>query len=1017
MQNSLRGVESAISEVRNRLRNLNADSSDYDQQSRELSETLVQLRTRQGEFRQELGLTQQELQQTGQTVGGLRGALSGIWDSLLSGDLEGAKEGIIGLRTVMKGLVKSSMEFIATPIGATIAILAGIAKGAKELFDYNMELNNMNTELRALGVNAKEVSKVRDEIKATADTFEKDFKEVAEKANSLSKTYGISMSEANAVIARGLADGGAQNEEFLDSLGEYDEFFAKAGFSAKEFADVINTGYDLGIYQDKLPDALKEADLSLKENTKATRDALVNAFGATFSDEILNKVKTGEMTTKQALDAIAKKAGESQLSQQQYAQLTADVFKGAGEDAGGAQKVLEALGKASRRELDETAKASIKLAESNERLNKAQSEIFEIKSFSDVWTQIKTAATDALASVFEWLKKVKVQIQPLIDLVGIAFASAWDSLKMIFVSAFDIIGGGLNSFFALFGGIINAIVKLLKGDFKGAWKALTDGMYNAMAHIGNIFMALERNIVTFLQNILKNTAPILDALGLDIKKIHGFLESLKIDDFKIKGEVNTKKTEEKKTTTKQQTFGDGGGGATADAEKARQEAEAKRRADAEKEKAKQKAEEEKAAKDAYDRAKALADAKTNLAKAQLDRYIFDLRSNIDKEKALTPEILADEIHRLKQIEDARIKFNNDELARKIADLEAKAVLEKTSLEILNAEKEALTLEYQLKNQELELGFQQSTDVLKKQYEEKQKTLKAEQLAIHNELALAEADSKYEEDVLRDKQRLAEELARYTKLRDEKKITDLELASFKAALDEKSKQLERQREVAAVNSTLGALGTLSTALSQMFGQTKEMAIVQANISAAQSILSIWAATPIGPAPVDFAIKGILTAAVAIQTVSKIRDIQNQKEPAKPNIKKESGFYYGGFTGINPALGYDEYGPVTGYVHKNEYVVPEVMTQDPAVAPTIQWLEAKRQQKLKGYVDGGSTSPSALPAPSPQANTEQTALAVEIAKLNNLLSLGITAKVFIGYEQIQRISAMQEDINNSKNNSQL
>ena len=73
------------------------------------------------------------------------------------------------------------------------------------------------------------------------------------------------MSEANAIIAQGLADGGAKNNEFLDSLGEYDEFFASAGYSAKEFIDILNTGYDLGIYNDKLPDALKEADLALKE--------------------------------------------------------------------------------------------------------------------------------------------------------------------------------------------------------------------------------------------------------------------------------------------------------------------------------------------------------------------------------------------------------------------------------------------------------------------------------------------------------------------------------------------------------------------------------------------------------------------------------------------------------------------------------------------------------------------------------------------------------------------------------
>ena len=160
------------------------------------------------------------MEEANEISGGLRGTLTGIWDSLVSGDLQGAKEGISAITSGIGGMIKASLTFIATPIGAAIAGLAALGAGAKALFDFNKGLNDMNTELRALGVNASEISKVRDEISATAETFDKDFKEIAEKANSLSKTYGISMSEANRIIAEGLASGGAQNEEFLDSLRE-----------------------------------------------------------------------------------------------------------------------------------------------------------------------------------------------------------------------------------------------------------------------------------------------------------------------------------------------------------------------------------------------------------------------------------------------------------------------------------------------------------------------------------------------------------------------------------------------------------------------------------------------------------------------------------------------------------------------------------------------------------------------------------------------------------------------------
>ena len=998
VENSLKGVEGAMAQVRNRMRLLNSDSESYDKDSKELAKTMNDLRQRQSEYRDELGLTNKAMKESNEISGGLRGTLTGIWDSLASGDLQGAKEGIGAITSGIGGLVKASLTFIATPIGAALAGLVALGAGAKALFDFNKGLNEMNSELRALGVNASEISKVRDEISATAETFDKDFKEIAEKANSLSKTYGISMSEANQIIAEGLASGGAQNQEFLDSLGEYDEFFAKAGYSAKEFADVINTGYDLGIYSDKLPDALKEADLSLKENTKSTRDALVNAFGASFSDEVLNKVKTGELTTKQALEAISQKAQESNLSQQQYAQLTADVFKGAGEDAGGAQKIFEALGQSAKRELDATAQASLRLVEANEKLNKAQAELFEIENFGDIWTSIKAVSTEALASMLQYFADVKKDIQPLIDLVQFAFTYAWENAKLAFVSVFDIISGVVKSFTAYFSGIIQFWKKLITGDFKGAFFAVAEGISNAFKNIGNIFINLYNNVIKFLTNLVDAAAPVLETLGVDVDKLKQKLEGLKGKKFEIKGEVTTTATQNNKTNN--QITGSGGGGATADALKADQKA----REDAA---AKKKAAEEKAAKEEYDRAKALADAKANLAKVQLDQYVTGLRSQLEKGKELTPESIAIETDRLQKIKDAQIKFNNEELARKIADLEAKAVLEGTSQEVINAQKEALNLEYQMKNQELELGFQQSTDALKLQYEQEQKILKAEQLALDNELALLDAETKAEADKIKQEQDYQAELQRYAKLYADKKITDEEYTRFKDAAKKKQDEIDRVRELQQLQGTLGGLNQVAGAIGEMFGQSKELAIVQAGINGAMAVTSILAQYPKFDG--GFAMWAAIAAA-GITTIAQVSKIAGAKPPKAPK------FFYGGNTGSTAALGYDEYGPVTGYVHKNEYVIPESMTQDPRFANTIGWLEANRQSKLRGYVDGGATSPGAVPS-SATASNETAMLVSAVNTLNSILSAGIVAKTVIGYQEVRDLNDMSDEISNSTKNGTI
>jgi hypothetical protein len=999
VENSLKGVEGAMAQVRNRMRLLNSDSETYEKDSKELAQTMEQLRQRQSQYREELGLTNRTMQEANEISGGLRGTLTGIWDSLVSGDLQGAKEGISSITSGMGGLIKSSLAFIATPIGAAIAGLAALGAGAKALFDYNIELNKMNKELKALGVNTSEISAVRSELQATAQTFDKDFKEIAEKANSLSKSYGISMSEANRIIAEGLASGGAQNEEFLDSLGEYDEFFSKAGFSAQEFANIINTGYDLGIYSDKLPDALKEADLALKEANKSTRDALVNAFGASFSDEVLSKVKTGELTTKQALEAIALESEKANLSQQQYAQLTADVFKGAGEDAGGAQKIFEALGQSATRELDKTAKASLQLVDANERLNKAQAELFEIDGFGDAWTKIKAVAVDAFASMLEYIAEVKQDIQPLIDFVGVVFANAWETTKATFLVFFELI----KTNFKLIGNVISTFVeffkKIFKGDFSGALDALKNGFFNVINTIGNAFGKLKNIVLDAVLGIISNISPVLEALGLDVEKLKKSIEGFKSKEVKIKAEVTTNTTSNEKVNT---SFGSGGGGATADA----LAAEAKARADAA---AKRKAEEEKAAKEQYDKAKALADAKANLAKAQLDKYIFDLRSTLDKEKALTPESIAIETDRLAKIKDAQIKFNNDELARKISDLEAKSALEKSSVEVLNAQKEALNLEYQMKNQELELGFQQATDALKKQYDQEQAILKAEQLALDNELAIQEAETKAEEDRIKQEQAYQAELQRYAKLYADKRITDEEYARFKEAAQKKQDEMNRVRELQQLQGTLGGLNSIAGAIGEMFGQSKELAIIQAGINGAMAVTSILAQYPKFDG--GFAMWAAIAAA-GITTVAQIGKIASAKPPKAPK------FFYGGNTGDKAALGYDEFGPVTGYVHKNEYVIPEVMTQDPRFANTISWLEANRQSKLRGYVDGGATSSGVVGTNPVETSSNETAMLVNaVNNLNAILSNGIMAKLNLGYKDIEQMEDMKSEISSSSANGTI
>ncbi len=337
-------------------------------------------------------------------AGGSGAALSGIFGQL--------RDGIIGM-------TRAAISFIATPIGAAITALAGIGLVAREFWNYNKAIQETVILTEQLtGISGGVADSIRQQAQAISDTFGTEFEETLITAQKLVQNFGISYDEALGLIQDGLAQGGVANKEFFDSLKEFPVFFQQAGFSAKEFVDVVNAGFDLGIYNDKLPDAIKEAGLSLQEQTTATRDALVNAFGANFTDDILKRVRTGQTTVKDALNEIAEASKEANLNQQQLATITADVFRGAGEDVGGALKVFEALNVAQEKNnetLTETEQYYQDLAEANTELAKARDEAFKsdgLISFQQqleiLWTRVQTVFYNTvgwLREAYDWYNR------------------------------------------------------------------------------------------------------------------------------------------------------------------------------------------------------------------------------------------------------------------------------------------------------------------------------------------------------------------------------------------------------------------------------------------------------------------------------------------------------------------------------------------------------------------------------------------------------------------------------------
>lgn len=336
------------------------------------------------------------------------------------------------------------MSLIATPVGAFLAILAGIGLIAKEVYQYNMEVLKTDKLIRGITKTTGELTtQIRTMSTAIVEVFGVDLEETIQTAKVLVNEFGLTYQEAMNQINEGLIRGQDGNKEYLDSLREYSTFFASAGYSVEEFRSIVSAGYDLGIYTDKLPDAIKEFGISLTEQTKSTKDALINSFGTEFTNDLLTRVNEGKIGINDALKEISNQAQTSNIDLQQQAQLTAQVFRGAGEDAGGALKIFNAVNKAyndQSRELTDVEQKTKELYEANLELAVAKDEalksdaIIEFKKeFEILWTRAKIVFYDFIAFFTTHLRNMKTSLFVMKDTA----IQIFNQLKAVFTN-FDI---------------------------------------------------------------------------------------------------------------------------------------------------------------------------------------------------------------------------------------------------------------------------------------------------------------------------------------------------------------------------------------------------------------------------------------------------------------------------------------------------------------------------------------------------------------------------------------------------
>lgn len=159
-------------------------------------------------------------------------------------------------------------------------------------------------QLSDLGVTAEgEIQAVTEAAFALRDAFGVDVGESISSVRTLMAEFGLSSTEALDLITAGFQEIPQFAQDGLDSIGEYSNLFADAGFSAEEMFSIMESGAAGGVLAtDKVADAIKEMQIILNEGGEDVAAAFKD-IGLNF-DEIQASVAAGESDWADWFDTI-----------------------------------------------------------------------------------------------------------------------------------------------------------------------------------------------------------------------------------------------------------------------------------------------------------------------------------------------------------------------------------------------------------------------------------------------------------------------------------------------------------------------------------------------------------------------------------------------------------------------------------------------------------------------------------------------------------------------------------------
>lgn len=789
---------------------------------------------------------------------------------------------------------KSLLSLMSNPVFLAIAGIVGVGVAFKFWYDYNkglVEATKLTKDFTKLS--GSELKTFRNEVQGVSDTFGKDFKETLIATNAVAKQFGISQQEALQYVKDGFIAGADANGEYLDTLKEYPAYFKEAGISASQFVAITAQTAQEGVFSDKGIDAIKEANLRIREMSTSTASAL-DGIGIS-SKKVQKDLQNGMTTPFKVMQQVSAKLAEYPEQSKQVGTAIADIFGGAGEDAG--LQYLKTL-KDIDTNLDEVKKRSGELGEIQERqmnanieLQNAVSTLFDQTggAFEKMTGDAKIFATESLTSIVNGLTDIanwfiriynkNVALRGLMQSIVFYFNVQWDILKGLFSFIID---------------NLKAIGTMLEGYLTFDFSKFKEGF--AMA-----FAAAKDNAVKTAKEIAKDAT----------KAYNDTINATPLKEFGSDG--STTSTTDTKDETQKDPFIP-----KPDPEKLKKAIEAEKKAALELAKLQLEtqinSQKEIAAdqdKSYNDRLKALnnyyqqrrayieyvekeelknkeiTESQKKLIQAKANQQIIALDKELgDTSLKLMQEQEAKELSVLQSNIQNRLavikKGSNEELALKLQQIELQRQAEIDAAEKTGADKAAINAKY---DKQEKLLRQENAEYIRSQ----------EQKALDNKIKQAEYDSKNElsKNVAVTQAKIAAKQAEIAALTQLENESDTDYLNRQLSLKNEQKkleddllkyQIEKQTQyMEAVSKIAGGFSDLFESLaedSEAFAEfSKAMALFQIGIDTATALTKgIAAAQAAGPFPANLIAIATTTSTILANIAKAKKYLTSSKQPS-------------------------------------------------------------------------------------------------------------------------------------------